>query len=89
MTQRWRGVVIALVVVALAIGGTLLGLHLTGGDASTRPILGRPSSYQIVYRVTAQTGSTTQSWEVLTVHRPFVSSDVVYGADPAVAAAVA
>jgi len=78
--------VIALVVIAVVAGGTLLGLHLAGGDDRVRPILARPSSYQIVYRVTAQTGSTTQSWEVLTVHRPFASSDIVYGADPAVAA---
>jgi len=86
VTQRWRGAVIALVVIALAVGATLLGLHLTGGDSTARPILARPSSYQIIYQVTATTGSTTQSWEVLTVRRPFSSSDIVYGADPAVAA---
>jgi hypothetical protein len=77
-------VVIAAAAAVVVAGGTLLGLTVTGGRAhATGPILARPTSYQVVYRVTAQNG--TQSWEVLTVHRPFDSSDIVYSRDPAVA----
>lgn len=79
--RRRRTVLIAVLALAVAAAGTLLGLHLAGGATQVRPILARPSAYQIVYRVTAQNG--TQSWEVLTVHRPFASSDLVYDHDPA------
>jgi len=73
---------VAIVVVAvLAAGGILLGLQLTSGPDRTKPILARPAAYQIVYRATAQNGK--QTWEVLTVHRPFASSDLVYDTDPA------
>jgi hypothetical protein len=46
-------------------------------------ITARPAAYQITYRVTSTAAqAATTSWEVLTVRRPFDSSDVTYPTDP-------
>lgn len=78
--------VVAVVAIAVAAAGTIVGLRLSGGGtAPLHATLARPSSYRIVYRVdTLANGSTVTTWEVLTVHRPFDSSDIVYDDDPAV-----
>jgi len=80
-----RRLVVAAVVVAVIVAGTVTGLLLgAGGSAPMKPILARPTAYQVVYRATSTaTGNAVTTWEVLTVHRPFDSSDITYNADPA------
>lgn len=85
LTRRVRVallVAVALVVVgALVIGAATVVRH--GSKKPTASITARPSAYQITYRAVASaTGAATTSWEVLTVHRPFASSDLTYQADP-------
>jgi hypothetical protein len=84
-TRRTR--VVLLVAVALVvIGALVIGAATVVERGSKKPvkdITTRPSAYQVTYRVVASaTGTATTSWEVLTVHRPFASSDLTYQADP-------
>ena len=85
---RSRAVAVAVAIVAVAVVGTIIGVRLAHNDAaSLHASLARPASYQIVYRVDAlATGTTVATWEILTVHRPFDSSDLTYADDPAVRA---
>ena len=82
--RRW-----ALGAAAVAVAATALVVVLvltTGGGSSLRDITARPSAYQITYRVeSTASGNATTSWEVLTVRRPFDSSDVTYPSDPSAA----
>lgn len=86
---RRRGLIVV-TVVAIAVAATVVVLVTRGGDtASAKTILARPAAYQITYRVdSSATGSTVTTWEVLTVHRPYAASDVVYGTDPGAGVAV-
>lgn len=75
-------VIAALAVVLAGVGvGVPLARHLT------RPRLVAPqrvTSYQVTYRVTslASGSGATTSWELLTVQRPFTSSDLTYRRRP-------
>lgn len=81
--RRQQIVIAALAVILAGVGvGVPLAQHLT------RPRLTAPervASYQVTYRVTslASGSGATTSWELLTVHRPFDSSDLTYRARPA------
>ncbi|HET6909093.1 MAG TPA: hypothetical protein VFH54_07130 [Mycobacteriales bacterium] len=81
--RRTRRLLAAAVVVLVA-GGVAAGVLIGGGAVPPpKPILDRPLAYQVTYRVTAtSTGSPVTTYEVLTVHRPFSSSDITYAADP-------
>jgi hypothetical protein len=80
--RRWAITAAALAVAAVVI--VVVVVLTTGGGSSLRNITARPSAYQITYRVqSTASGNGTTSWEVLTVRRPFDSSDVTYPTDPA------
>ncbi|MHB1444779.1 MAG: hypothetical protein ACYCTI_12975 [Acidimicrobiales bacterium] len=74
------GIVAALMVglgIGIPLGHHLLRTPIDGGPA-------RPLSYQILYRTASSpTGSKPAvGWELLTVQRPFVASDLDYAARP-------
>ncbi len=73
-------------IVAAVLIGAGIGVPL-GRSLARTPIDGgpaRPFAYQILYRTSASpTGSNpTAGWELLTVQRPFVASDLDYSARP-------
>ena len=74
--QRWVISAVAVAMVGLGVG-VPLAQHLSQPAVDSGPP--RPSSYQVVYRYGTTTGSSAQQqWEVLTVQRPFESSDLYY-----------
>ena len=80
--RRQQAVIAGVAVLMAAAGiGVPLGRHLT------QPTLQAPDrvpAYQVTYRVTnLASGAPATDWELLTVRRPFSSSDLVYGTQPA------
>jgi hypothetical protein len=77
---------LAIARVGTACTAAFLAVGCSSGSAApprVTDVTALPATYQIVYRVTTTSGSTSQqAWEVLTQTDPFDASDLTYAADP-------